>query len=231
MDEYFLTDKCVIVAYPQGASGKFLINCLCFNPNFQPLILPVFDNHQRQMGLLNLKLDSFIKNGVKEEWVDLQMGDIEFFNFPNFYEPDMQNKNINALVEIYKNRVRKQSHLNVIPCLKQNKFFFKELHTTKEAQFYRQAWPNSKLIIIEDTLEYVNLRYQGTKRSTFGDIDSALFDGYHPFRCMSFLKWPEFEKEYIKILDYLGLEPEYMDELRDFHKRYINYWFPDLTSR
>lgn len=230
-NDIFLNDSCIIVSYPPGASGKFLINCLSFNTRIQPMILPVFDDHQRQMGLLNLKLDNFIKHGIKEEWNDLDMGDLEFFNVHNFYDYDMLGKNFNSLIEIYKTRVQKNSHLSIVPCLKQNKFFFKELHTTNETQFYRKVWPNSKLIIIENTVDYVKLRYRGTKRTVFEEIDSSLFDNRYLFSCPSFLKWEEFEKEYSRLLDHLGLEPEYMDEMKIFYTKYIDYWFGDLTGR
>lgn len=229
--DIFLNDSCIILSYPPGASGKFLINCLSFNSRIQPMVLPVFDNHQRQIRLLNLKLESFIKNNTKEEWNDLEMGDTEFYSVANFYHETMVDKNIDVLVETYRDRVRKTSHLNIVPCLEQNKFYFKEMHAVSETQFYRRVWPNSKHIIIENTTDYVKLRYRGMKKKIIDDIDQSLFDNFHLFNCMSFLKWTDFEKEYVKILDYLGLEPEYMDELKEFYTQYMNYWFEDLTNR
>lgn len=230
-NDIFLTDQSVLVSYKRGASGKFLINCLAFNSRCQPQILPVFDNHRRQMGLLNLKLNSFIQSKTKEQWDDLQMGDTEFFNVYGFYYFHLLNRtNREVLVESYRDKLKKQSHLNIIPCINQNKFFFKELHGQDETLFYRRVWPNSKLIIIDNVAEYINLRYNITTADN-EYIDYERFDNYHLFNCSSFLKWTDFEKEYIKILDYLGLEPEYMDELKDFHKRYTDFWFEDLTTR
>ena len=230
-NDIFLNDNCIILTYPVGSSGKFLINCLSFNSRIQPLVLPVFEDHQRQMRLLNLKLDNFIKNKTKIEWNDLEMGDAEFYSVFNFYHETMEDKNIDTLVELYRERVQKNSHLNIVPCLQQNKFYFKEMHAISETKFYQQVWPNSKHIIIENTVDYVKLRYEGVKKSILGDFDSSHFSNYHSFNCASFLKWTEFEKEYIKILDYLGLEPEYMDELHDFYTKYMNFWFNDLTTR
>jgi hypothetical protein len=188
------------------------------------MILPVFENHQRQIGLINLKLNSFIQNKTKDQWDDLQMGDLEFFNTENFYWPHLQNNDNSQLVEIYRNRVRRQSHLNIVPCIKQNKYFFKELHTLEETEFYRKVWPNSQLIVINNTQDYLNQRY-GRNDIITNEIDHTLFNNYQLFNCPSFLNWKEFEQEYNKLLQHLELEAEHMEDLQSFYKRYIDYWF------
>ena len=83
------SEYCIILAYPHGASGKFLINCLCMNKEFCPQVpintLLALHQENIQQEFILKKLQTFInENPNTFEWNDLSFGDSSFFNVDNF---------------------------------------------------------------------------------------------------------------------------------------------------
>lgn len=133
------SDRAVIVSYPIGAGGKFIINCLgiskhCYLQHF-PLIL------QQRNGNLSPKdkLDFLCQQLDKttDQWTDLWLGDATVFG--DAMDPSIWREEINQISY-------------------ENCYFFTTAHTPEEARKLISIWPKSKKIVVTNPESFINFR-------------------------------------------------------------------------
>jgi hypothetical protein len=236
--QIFQTDRCVLVAYSPGASGNFLINCLCFHSKFQPKSSKIFEDTGLKIKFIQAQLDYQTKN-KHEEWRDFNMYDMHFYNVKGLwwtYGPPVALKRLpDQYLEYYQQELIQKGTGNIQRCIDQELYFFKGIHRYMELDAYRRLWPNARVILLVNSADYVTARYRDVispQLRVDTDIVEAR-DTIEPgllWDCSWFLSWDEFILGYTRLLAEFGLEPENVEKLQHFYQVYINYWFPDLAS-
>lgn len=219
----FETDKCILIVFKSGASGKFLSNCLGFNHNFHIQSKFYFKKNNQQIDWLIKNLNEFkLKFNCEEDyqknWQDLNLGDQEFYNVINF------EFNNNIQLEEIKIKQKKEfikSHM-LHECVKNNKFFFKVCHDEHVFLFYKQIWKNAKIIIFKNQKQYIqNIRKYQENLDYIQEFDNLLYEKNSiTFDCMCFHKWDLFLEEYTKILNFLNCNIENTEKLKNFYDIY-----------
>lgn len=236
--QIFQTDRCVLVAYPPGASGNFLINCLCFHSQFQPNSRRIFDDTGHKIGFIQAQLDYQTKNR-REDWRDFNMDDLLFYNVKGLWYAHGPNTPLKRLpdryLENHKQQLVEQGLGNIQQCIDQELYFFKVLHRSMELDAYRRIWPRARVILLINTDDYIAARYRdvtGPKTKVVTDIAEVrdTVDSRMCWDCSWFLAWDTFILGYTRLLAEFGLEPENVEKLQHFYQVYIRYWFPDLAS-
>jgi hypothetical protein len=233
--QIFQTDRCVLVAYPPGASGNFLINCLCFHSQFQPNSRMVFQDTGQKINFIQAQLDYQTKN-PREEWRDFNMDDLRFYNVQGLWYAHGPSTPFERLPDQYLERHQQQliqqGTGNIQQCVDQGLYFFKGLHRSMELDAYRRIWPRARVILLVNSADYISTRYQGVdspQPRVVTDVAEAHDTGLR-WDCSWFLSWSAFILGYRGLLAEFGLEPENVPELQHFYQTYIDYWFPDLAS-
>jgi hypothetical protein len=236
--QIFQTDRCVLVAYSPGASGNFLINCLCFHSQFQPKSRRVFRDTQQKINFIQAQLDYQTKNS-REEWRDFNMDDLRFYNVQGLWYAQGPSTPFERLPDQYLERHQQQliqqGTGNIQQCVDQGLYFFKGLHRSMELDAYRRIWPHARVILLVNSDDYISTRYRdidSPQPRVVTDIAQAC-DSVDPglrWDCSWFLDWDAFILGYRGLLTEFGLEPENVSELQHFYQTYIDYWFPDLAS-
>jgi len=144
----FNTDRSVILHYPQGAGGKFLINCLALGSNalFQdmPLAQQQLNNQLSTQQKLQMLLDRL--TATNNQWNDLDMGDKNFFNVREY----------NYLVDHLDSKMHWKFYPVVKKSIDQNFYFFSAIHRSRVLANYLLVWPNSKIILFDNVQKFIN---------------------------------------------------------------------------
>lgn len=151
------TDKHVIVYYPGGAGGKFLINCLSFAPNvvmFDQDLVNLTDPLEKYHTVMDRL------NSVTTSWNDLSMSAADFMYGSR---GSIQTVNRNT-VDLMKNTgIVKQELINsvawpdhIITLSNQDKIFFAAAHSIDELFVLTKIWPNSTIINFVNHGRFVN---------------------------------------------------------------------------
>jgi hypothetical protein len=157
----FNSDKIIIVCFPEGAGGKFLVNALGLSDSciFQDANLA-----KRQLDndfILQNKLDYLIDklNATEQLWTDLDLHSPYLFGLSS---ADHVGKNINEIKynDIIKSLVELNQH-----------YFFMTAHQITWAEACLNCWPNAQIILFENTKEFISLRkYKDLIKSPIFDI-------------------------------------------------------------
>jgi hypothetical protein len=139
----FATDRIIIVNYPVGAGGKFIMNSLALSQNS---VLP----HQNLTALTSEQKLDWLCNRYESMntpiWRDLDLGCIQLFG------------NTRSVIDL-KIRVSESTswqYSNVIPKLiEQNKYFFVVAHNSNQLAWLLQTWPNAKIIRFVNYLDFM----------------------------------------------------------------------------
>lgn len=144
----FDTDKLIIVCYPSGAGGKFLINCLGLSDTavFQDSLLASQQlnglfTQQDKINLLLQRLDETV-----DEWHDLDLGCGQLFGCGNL-----------LYLGEYPELILSYEFPDCIQSLiKFNKhYFFIVAHNTIFLEKYLDIWKNAKVIMFENSQEFI----------------------------------------------------------------------------
>jgi hypothetical protein len=224
MNEIFFTDKCILLIYPTGASGKLLSNCLTMNNNFiyQHIEAKIYDNPRKRFDNLMCRIEK-TKKLPKEEWDDLELGDIQFFGIQNFSEA------YNSIETHRNDLISTEYHYSFIKqTIKENKHFFRVCHNLDTYNFYKQMWPNSKKIFFCNALEWILLRDSGG--SNFYEKEyfikqDRITEEYYKFDCLSYRSQEKFLIEYKNLLHNFKVEVTNLDLVAQLYKEYMNIYF------
>jgi len=161
----FNTDNLVIVYYPRGAGGKFLINCLGLSHTslFQDAILA-----EKQIdGIFNLEdkmqylIDQFSKITPDSGWNDLNLGCIQLTKISPENLLLLPTKLIKKY-NLFDPRFKKISDSNFK--------FFMVAHYPLQLEKYLDIWPNAKIIIFKNNEDFINFRNNSKELERVWDI-------------------------------------------------------------
>jgi len=155
------SDKVILVCYPMGAGGNFLINCLGLSDNCvfshsdlaKKQLLGQF-NFESKVDYLMSRLDQCQQ---KRHWDDLGRGFTELLGFP-------ANNSVFSNVD-FKHIVEKYIHPVMYEILRDRKYFFLQCHDTFSIRQYKIFWPNAKLIIFNNFSQFNKRRRLGNRPS------------------------------------------------------------------
>ena len=155
------SDKVILVCYPMGAGGNFLINCLGLSDSCvfshsdlaKKQLLEQFD-FDSKMDYLMTRLDQCQQKGY---WDDLGLGFAELLGFP---ANNSAFSNVN-----FKHIVEKYIHPVMDEIFRSKKYFFLACHDTFSIRQYKIFWPNAKLIIFDNFSQFNKRRRLGNRPS------------------------------------------------------------------
>lgn len=160
----FETNNLVIVVYPPGAGGKFLINCLGLSSDavFQDNVLALrqLDGNFDPTAKFNLLIDR-INQTVR--WNDLSLGCSELFGIPNDWY-SLFPPSIMAVPEMFSESIEHLSN--------SDKKFFLVAHSPELVPRYLGVWPRAKIVYFQNCLDFIRSR----KFQMFGDELTALWN-------------------------------------------------------
>jgi len=137
----FMTDRIIIMTYPQGAGGKFLANCLALDPGvlLQDIDLAVAQIQGRLDTVQKLELLCRSYDSIQDHWNDANLGCDRLFGFSQY--PD-------GHAEIYKPAL---SHwMPYDPRLRQviesGQLFFFMAHHAEDLSWDLKIWPRARVI-------------------------------------------------------------------------------------
>lgn len=209
-DDY---DKVLIVCYPPGAGGNFLMNCLALADDGVFLDAKLarqqldgqFDLHAKQQ-YLSRKLN---EAAARRCWSDLDLGNEQFFgvsrNDMYFLFPEILAHRLNVTVEMV---------------IKAGKKFFISEESMAGVDRIKKLWPNAGLIVFVNFRKFViqrkyhiDINQESQRKKYWNTIKSDLYPP-HP---------PKNLEEFYQLQDWLQQEL-----IKQFHGE-ISQWF-DLTS-
>jgi hypothetical protein len=142
------TSRLVIVCYPQGAGGKFLINCLGLSDQcvFQHAVLAAKGiSRSEKIQWINEHLALSESSG---KWKDLGLGCTELFGMHGseylINYPEVLVQQLNPVIHHLSNG---------------NKYFFITAHNTIYAQAYLKFWKNARVIVFNNHRPFIDQRY------------------------------------------------------------------------
>ena len=163
----FDTDRLIILWYPGGAGGKFLINALGLSNSAvlqdnELAIKQVRDLFTPADKLAHLRMQLDL---VTTHWNDLNLGCEQFFNFSNDLYLKNQPIDINPNIEFVINN---------------NLYFFIVAHDARYIREYLKRWPNAKVIIFKNVRDFIlsrgNFRFTGIPEPTNQQINQSIIN-------------------------------------------------------
>jgi len=214
----FNTDKIIIVVYPNGAGGKFLINCLGLSDDcvFQSAELAVRQlcGKFTQQDKIAYLLDKL--NNTTEKWDDLDLHTPYLFgiNSSEYMIKHINDINFNRCIE---------------PLINLNQhYLFITAHQYALVEACITGWPNARIILFENTEKFVSERcirrpnkffniWVEIRKDNWPKLIPNTFDGLEklPPAILTNLKsnFAEFYSSYV----------EYLTELYPSHQTVINF--------
>lgn len=223
MDNIFNTDKCILVYYPPGASGKFLINCLCLNEEFVPLIQ--VENHYDDLSSEQKQqefLFSLLVNHTAEEgsfvWSDFNTSDNIFY----------QVNSIKTNTSAYQTLQELSRSVSLRYAIHNNKYFFKNAHNEMEMAFFKYVvWKNATLMKFTNIKEWVDKRNDNTnsiiKYNSIPKYDDSGLGADVTFDVSSLLNRDAYICEYKKLLSFFNVKEKNVDKVIQFYDIYKPY--------
>jgi len=143
----FDTDNVVIVAFPTGAGGKFLINCLGISSRC------VLQDASFVKQDLSGQLDSGKKFNIIRDRILRIRGYWNDLNFGFMYT----GASIEDYRSYYKNNDFSVFDFNpdLEKVINENRLFFLEAHDADDIKTFSKVWPNAKLILFKNCLEFI----------------------------------------------------------------------------
>jgi hypothetical protein len=144
-------NKIIILCYPRGSGGNFLINCLSLTDQcvFRDSLLA---EKQLTSGFvtadkLNYLHTQLNTSVINKKWNDLGLGCANLFGVPNeFY-----------LTE-YPEIIQKQFNYVINDLIKSEKYLFLVAHSIQQLDAYFKFWSNAKVIFLTDYREFIKQR-------------------------------------------------------------------------
>ena len=161
----FYTDRMVIVCYPGGAGGKFLINSLGLSTGavFQRIGFAVSQinngiNTKYKSKYLHYQLDA-----VTDHWNDLNLGCGQLFGANNVDYLTGQELQFDPRIE---------------DVINSGKYIFLVAHDISFLKAYLKIWKNPKIIMFKNTRNFIesrgNFRFTGLSEPTPRQIDYSI---------------------------------------------------------
>ena len=220
IDDIFLTDKCVLLVYPVGASGKFLSNALSLNDNFFYQSIKFEYSAEKRYRTLLDKMNTF-KKSKSSRWNDIDLGDHQLFGIRNYKSGDEEDT-----VEYHRQELISQKiyHSILKKAIKTNMHFFRTCQSEEAYLFYERMWPNSKVIYLYNSEDWIRIRNTGKFDFSINeDIDhNVIKKDFVKFDCLSFTNKETFINSYIRLLKDFSISPSNLGNVSILYDMYID---------
>lgn len=149
-------DKIVVVCYPHGAGGNFLINCLSLTDQcvlrHVNLAEDQLINGNSSINKLTYLHDQLEISQKNKKWNDLSLGCLHLFGI----------KNSLYLLE-YPEIIEKKFNRVIHQLIEQEKYLFIVAHTTQYLDAYLKFWSNARVIFLTEYSNFTEKRgYYGS---------------------------------------------------------------------
>jgi len=209
-------DKVIILCYPQGGGGKFLVNCLSLNDQCvlsnASLAAHQLDNGgftpAEKLSYFHEQLDRTLDDG---NWDDLGLGNEKLFDVPTMIY-------FNEYPEI----ICRKWNTIISRVVDQHKYLFIVAHTTHVVDACLKFWTNARVIFFKDTDAFIRQRGYYHR---FHDV-IALRDYWNKIRGEDWPVDPPLERN-----DFLQLPDWIRAELLDTHQGEIFRWVEITADR
>jgi hypothetical protein len=194
-------DRMIVLCYPKGAGGNFLINCLSLNDQ---CILrdSVLAEQQLNTGLsadkkldyLMSQLENTKRSGI---WNDFSLGCGQLFGILN-----------QAYFNCYPEIIEKKFNYVFKQLIDQNKYLFLVAHNIQELDAYLKFWKKARVIFFVDYHDFV-LQRPLNRQSDLGEL-------VHYWNVVRNDNWPK--NPPTKLDDFYKLDQQIQQELtQNFH--------------
>jgi hypothetical protein len=144
-------NKVVIVCYPGGAGGNFLINCLSLSDQCV-LRDAQLAEQQLKFGTSSLEKTNYFLNQLDQTrinnyWNDLNLGCANLFGI----------ENLDYLLN-YPDIIKKKFNYIVSELIENNKYLFIVAHSTQYVDAYLKFWPNARTVFLTDYHDFIQRR-------------------------------------------------------------------------
>lgn len=199
----------VILCYPEGAGGNFLINCLSLN-NSGVLRNAALAEQQLNSGFSVSEKIKYLTSQLdltasRKQWNDLGLGCFELYGFKNVeylnHDGSIDNKFNNVVLRLMQNQ----------------KYLFIIAHSIQYLDAYYDFWPNAKTIFLIDYYKFVQDR-GGYKQSI-----NRLQELNDYWNVVKGPDWPS--NPPLNQHEFLQLDRSVQDELTDQFNKEIFKWF------
>ena len=209
-------DKIVIVCYPPGAGGKFLINNLGLNNQtvFQDskLALLQINNNFSYDDKLAYIFSQFEKTLQNQYWDDLGLGCSHLFGIENI---DYQTIYPEILSTMFNTVVKK--------IISENLFLFAVAHDTLVLRRQLNFWVNAKVIGFTNSTNFINTRNLNSYSDKFKKIRSTYWSAIRDN------SWPSLPP--VSEAEFLLLPISIQTELINNFENEISRWFIDKNQK
>ena len=149
IDRYY--DKIIILCYPAGAGGNFLINCLSLSDQCV-LRDAVLASQQITSGTSTEEKIKYFQNCLNKSlsdqtWQDLNLGCSNLFGV-----------NHNIYFFEYPEIIQKKFNYVIKQLIDQKKYLFIVAHTTQSLNAYLKFWHQARVIFLTDYHDFINRR-------------------------------------------------------------------------
>jgi hypothetical protein len=211
-------NKIIIVCYPAGAGGNFLINCLSLTSQCvlrdavlaEQQLTSGFDTIKK-LKYFNDKLEIAKKNN---QWNDLDLGCSNLFGFDNLM----------YLTE-YPEVFEKKFNFVISQLIKQDKYLFIVAHTMQMLEAYQKFWTNAQVIFFTEYRNFIQQR--GYNQSTL-NLEKNIYQYWSTVKGQDWPAMPPLTRS-----DFLKLPSTIQCDLKEiFHSEIFRYFDPtDLKDK
>lgn len=225
-------DKIIILCYPSGAGGNFLINCLSLTDQCV-LRDSLLAEKQLTTGFtVNEKIkylhDQLSISKQTGRWNDFGLGCENLFGIENI-----------LYLNEYPELIQKKINYIIRQLIEQQKYLFIVAHTTQYLDAYFKFWTNARVIFLTDYHDFVNRRYSDKKSNTamltnyWNKVRGADWPDNPPTTSEEFTSLPEsiqqelvvdFHNEIFRWFDYRNMREE-------LHNRAVDEYIKKLDNR
>jgi hypothetical protein len=143
----FKTENIIIVAFPTGAGGKFLINCLGLSNGSVMQDAELISRQLNQSLISNDKFNILQQRifSIRRRWNDLDFGYLYTGTVIEDYRDYYKNNDFS----IFKFNPDLEQVINT------DKLFFYEAHDVSDINILLKVWPNAKIILFKNCLNFI----------------------------------------------------------------------------
>lgn len=143
--------KVVVLCYPRGAGGNFLINCLSLNDqcvlrDAQLAEQQLFDSIS-PAEKINYFKDQLIQSLDRKQWQDLNLGCANLFGVDGL-----------SYLLTYPEVIQQKFNYIIPQLISKSKYLFIVAHTTQYLDAYLKFWPQARVIFLTDYSKFIQQR-------------------------------------------------------------------------
>ena len=157
--DHFKTTRAVAVAYPPGAGGKILMNCLALSDEAVLQDQNLFD--LSTVDIKNLLVERYSSINVQDQWNDANLCDDNLFGFDVLFHYDATRRNSGFSEREIQPLAAKHSYTwpygkkFIEFIVNDHRIFFMVAHTAIDLHKHLEIWPKARVIILDNATEFI----------------------------------------------------------------------------